>query len=280
MGCNCNSTPATIPAATTVLPEIAQVYPGTAESAVDSSCPSSSVTSTPTTGATLASDLTDAAPADGIAEGVTLLARYGRKLVAFTGSGFLQAFDGRFKLVKSIILRVTNLWHDRWTPAGVGRKPLLGNPFPFPFLVIADTEGNLHAIQGQQAAGVTRDSMTVWSFERGQYEVRDVADFPALQKGLLPQVSQIELAGFPAIPTTGSPTDVRQISALAAEGFFRLKKVPTIASSCDCEGCAAAPAYAYVTEFVADPPTEDDGTFSFKCTVADGVKTFAWVEDS
>jgi len=279
MSCNCSTPTPTQPAADTPLPEIVTLCAGPDgyPVALPTSCPAAAE-SAPGTGTTLDASWTDAAAADGILDGAVPLMRYGRKLVRFTGSGFLQFFSGRAKLVKAVALKVTNLWHEWWTPAGIGRTPLLGNPYPFPYLVIADANGNLHAIQGQQDAAAQRDSVQVWSFERKQWEVRDIADFPALQKGLTPQVSQIEVTGFAPIPISGSASDVRQLSALAGEGLFRLKAIPTIASSCDCPGCAAQSAVAYVTEFIADPATE--GTFSLKCTLdEDGNKTFAWVAD-
>lgn len=278
MSCNCTTNHASIPVAPRGLPEVADVYPCAGGTVASTPCPTAVESSQPSAGSNLDASWTDASAADNIPEGVVPLLRYGRKLVKFTGSGFLQYFNGRAKLVKSFYLKVTNLWHDRWTPAGIGRKPLLGNPLPAPFFIIADTEGNLHAWQGQQDASTLRDSKTVWSFDRKQWEVRDVADFPALQKGLLPQVSQIEVTGFSAIPSSGKPDDVRQISALAGEGFFHLKKIPTIASSCDCEGCAVTPAFAYVTEFIAEP--SDDGIYVLKITIEDGVKTYSWVEES
>jgi hypothetical protein len=278
MSCNCKSLQPSIPVSPQGLPDVADVYPCAGGTVAESTCPTASVSSAPSLGSSLGTEWTDAAPADGIAEGVVPLMRYGKKNVRFYGSGFLQFFSGRARLVTSIYLKVTNLWHERWTPSRIGAKPLLGNPLPFPFFVIADTEGNLHAIQGQQDATILRDSMNVWSFDRKQWEVRDIADFPALQKGLLPQVSEIEVTGFAAIPMSGSSSDVRQISALAGEGFFRLKKIPTVNASCDCPGCAVVPAFAYVTEFVADPV--DPGTYSLKCVIdEEGVKSFAWTED-
>ncbi len=227
-------------------------------------------------GFTLPTGYTDAIN-DNNGTGITLLGRIGSKLAKFSGTGFIQIVDGLAYLVSSVRLKVTDIWHEWWQPAGINRRPALGVPFPFPYQVIADTEGVLHAIKGLSGDGVTHDSLQMWDLSAGQWVTRQVADFPLLQRGLLPTLTQLELVGFAPIATSGSSDDVRQLSRLQGSGILVIEQQPTIDSSCACEGCTPVPAVASVARFLANPT--DDGTYSLKVVVTDGEAVHQWVED-
>jgi hypothetical protein len=210
--------------------------------------------STASCGTTLANTWTDAIN-DNNGEGVTLLGRIGSKLAKLSGNGFIQIISGKAFLVSSVRLKLTTLWHEWYKPAGINRRPVLGVPFAAPYQVIADSDGVIHAIKGRTGEGVTTDSIHIWNLELGQWDTREVADFPLLQRGLSPTATGIELTGFAPIATSGSSNDVRTLSRLAGLGVVYLEQQPTIASSCECDGCEPIAAVASVAKLLPFPTT-------------------------
>jgi hypothetical protein len=234
------------------------------------------IRSTASCGFTLPTGYTDAIN-DNSNSGVTLLGRIGSKLAKLSGNGFIQVVNGLAFVVSSVRLRVTDLWHEWWRPAGINTRPVIGTPYDFPYQVIADSDGVLHAIKGLSGEGITHDSIQVWDLSAGAWVTRQVADFPILKRGLLPTLTELELVGFAPIATSGSSDDVRQLSRLQGSGILIIEQQATIDSSCACEGCTPVPAVSSVARFLANPT--EDGTYSLKVVVTDGEAVHQWVED-
>jgi hypothetical protein len=141
--------------------------------------------------------------------------------------------DGKAYLVQSIQLQVQHLWHNFWKPDR-NSNPVLGNPLPAPYLVIADENGKLYGLGGYQ----DEDSVQVYSYERKAWESRRVSEFPICRRGQLQQANRIELIGFEPVPSIGGdPADSRCVRSLAGDGIVVIEMVPTTPS----EGCSACP---------------------------------------
>lgn len=102
---------------------------------------------------------------------VTLLARFGNKLVRFTQSGFLKLTNGKATVVDWIPFKVKTLWHRYWLPSA-GSTPVIGDPLDFPYKLVIDEHGNPHAIQGK----VGENSLTEWDFTSKAYRQRSVSE--------------------------------------------------------------------------------------------------------
>lgn len=184
-------------------------------------------------------------------QGVTLLARVGRTLTRFTGSGFLQLTNGKATLVSSIRLQVTELFHFFWKP---GSYPVLGNPKPYDLEVVADKFGALYGIKGY----ADLDSVKVWDYAAKKWAVRPVADFPICIRRLLPRTQGVELTGFIPLAENADPTTVRCLTRLGGEGIVMLTEQPTVPSECICEGCQPVEAVASVATIIPLPEESDD----------------------
>lgn len=297
MSCNCTASTPTPVAVVPVNPTLPSLDDLTAACAAGTSCQtdpcfgstppsvtggavctdSNAIRSTASCGYTLPTGFTDALN-DNSGTGVVLLGRLGSKLAKLSGNGFIQIVNGLAHVVSSVKMRVTDLWHEYWVPAGIGARPVVGVPLAFPFQVIADSAGVLHAIKGESGETITHDSVHVWNLAGGYWETRQTADFPTLQRGLLPTLTQIELVGFAPIATSGSADDVRALHRLQGSGTIYFEQQPTIDASCACEGCTPVPAVSTVAKFLANPTEE--GTYTRKVTVdADGVAVHSWVLD-
>jgi len=212
-------------------------------------CPDeNALRSTSSCGYTLPNGYTDAV-SDHNSDGITILGRIGQKLAKFTGSGFLRIIDGKARVVSSIPMKATTLWHEWWKPTGLNQRPILGVPYPYPHQVISDSEGNFHLVKGHSED----DSVSVWNATAEQWEVRPCSEFPLLAKGRLPRVEALELTGFAAIPVNGTKEDVRALSGLSGSGILIASEADTVASECDSEGCTPLPAKVTVARFLANP---------------------------
>lgn len=197
-------------------------------------CEGSDLSSSPSVGTTLPASFTDARCA-APGEGLTLLARIGQNLARFTGSGFLQFVDGKAYLVSSTILVLRNLWHQTWTKNG-GSVPVVGDPNPFPYGVVADKNGNLFGIRGFE----TRNSLHVWSYQRKRWETISPDEFPLEVSRRIFQSDAIELVGFDPVSVLNSPKVVRALKALSGTGIVYLQREAAGADPTP-EGCEPCP---------------------------------------
>lgn len=207
-------------------------------------------------------------------EGVTLLGRIGNKLARLGGTGFIKIANGAASVVQSVPLQLTTLWHRWWKPTALSR-PVLGEPLAYPYLSIADANGNLHAVKGpadEQAA-------PVWDPTTKEFTNLPLSELPLSQKGLLPRAASLELVGYAAIPSDGSAEAVRNLTTLAGEGIIIVTKQDTVDATCACEGCDPVESKASVATFLPNPT--EAGTYSLKVTVdAEGVATHSWEADA
>lgn len=272
MSCNCSTPAVAPPAISTDFPALVDACPAAQCSGISGAatvlspvCVSGqSLNSQPSPGYRLPTEYTDAIE-DYNKSGITLLGRIGRSLAKLSGNGFLQIRNGLATVVQQVPLQVAALYHEWWKPAGINKRPIIGAPRPFYNQVIADAEGNLFAIQGLTGAGVTHDSLHVWSLADECWVTKQVADFPLLKRGLLPTSTAIELTGFEPIAANGAATEVRELTALAGSGIIMVNQQATIPSSCDCDGCEPQAAVASVATFLPFPTSEDEeATFTLK----------------
>jgi hypothetical protein len=224
----------------------------------------------------LSSDTSDGATVDSWAtvsvcatENVTLLGRIGNVCARLVGTGFIKITDGKASIVSSIPIRVRDMWHEWWRPAR-GRNPVPGVPKDFPYAVIADSAGDLHAIKGDPDA----DSVQVWNSSLNVFETLPVSAFPKKQRGLLPRAAALEIVGLAAIPENGSTTAVRDFSTLSGSGILVITQQDTVPSNCACPGCDPEASVASVATFLANPVGA--GPFTLKFSADDG---HYWSED-
>lgn len=279
MACGCNSTPSnpvsTIPAETgfPTIADYAVLNPPQICDGTETPCGPEAVQPVCLSGGNQLSSLAPATSLDNqwlaaecADEGVTLLARVGRKLTRFTGSGFLQLVNGKASVVKSIRLQITQLYHTWWKP---GSYPILGDPKPYPLEVVADKVGNLYGIKGFEA----EDSIKVWDYSLKHWAVRPVSDFPTCVRKLHPRSSSLELSGFAPLAADAAPGTLRCLNRLGGEGLVMLTEQPTVSSECACEGCEPVDAVASVVSIIPFPDTSDE-TVSFGLGYVDGVYGF------
>lgn len=253
MACNCSSPqPSGLdPSTQTPLPTIEALQAlGACGGAValGDSCCDDSLPSCNSDGSTLPSALTDARCV-GPGEGITLLGRIGATLARFSGNGFLQLLNGKAYVVSSVPLVIRQLWH-RYFRVGSSSTPVLGDPHPFPYGVVADLKGSLYGIRGFD----TRKALHVWNFETAHWETISPDQFPLEVSRRIFQSDGIELIGFEPVPILGSPSDVRNLRALSGAGIVYLERVATAADDvpANCEPCADA-GFAYVAKVALFP---------------------------
>jgi hypothetical protein len=193
----------------------------------------------------------------------------GSNLARFTGTGFISLVNGVASVVTTIPLRVSTLWHRRWkaTPTAT---PVLGEPLAFPYQVIGDADGNLHAIKGPE----DEKAVSVWNHSTGEFTQTPVSELPLERKGVITTGSGIELVGFTPIADGGSATAVRPIKALSGAGLVVLTEQATIDDSCE---CAPGSGTASVATTLALPEPVADETYTLKYSTALGLY---WSEDA
>lgn len=170
MSCNCTST---IPYAPdgSALPSIDELSalnaaPVNCGCCDDPSC----LDSDPTGGGPVPTNLMDTVCAT---SEVTLLGRVGSIMARLAGDGFLKITNGKASVVSSIPIKVRSLWHRWWKPTAL-QRPILGEPLPFPYLVVADAQGNLHGIKGVADAEA---GVIYWDSTAGVYRQTDFNGF-------------------------------------------------------------------------------------------------------
>lgn len=202
-------------------------------------------------------------------EGVTILGRVGSKLARFAGSGFIALESGVAKVVTSVPLKVATLWH-RWWKTSAASPPILGEPLAYPYQVIADTDGNLHAIKAVD----DEDCIAKWDSATKTFIQTPVSELPKTHKGTIVPRNNIELTGFAPIADGGDADAVRAISALSGKGIVILTEQATVDNAC---GCAPGTGVASVASTLALPVPIADETYTLKYSTALGLY---WSEDA
>ena len=210
---------------------------------------SKTIHSTKTQGSDLPHIWTDAVES----EEITILGRVGRKLAKLVGEGVLMLdCKGKVRAVRDVPLRVTHLWH-KWIRPTPTSAPVIGQPMPFSYQIIADLDGNPYPIRGL----AEEDSITVWSHEEQQFDQRPVSDFPTCVREQLQPTNRLELVGFDPVMEGGDSEMLRCLKKIDGEGVIVFKKVPTSpVDICDCGDCAPTgqvQQFTTVAEFVPKP---------------------------
>ena len=201
-------------------------------------------------------------------KGVTILARVGNKLARFSGSGFLALVNGKFNVVQAIPLKITTVWHRWWKPTPAS-PPILGEPLPYPYLVVADAGGTMHGIKGTH----NEDAVTHWNSTTKEFTNKPISEVRICQKGLLPRAGALELTGYAAIPADNSPDLVRCQATLEGTGILWSDAVPTVDADCE---CSTPLSLASVVSALPFPDDNADTLFTLKYSRVSGLH---WVEN-
>ena len=266
MSCNCQSINVLSPDGD-CLPTIADECALAKSTTLCKYCPTDDecLRSDQSDGTSLASSWTDAGC---YAEGVTILGRVGSKLARFAGSGFIKLEAGVASVVASVPIRLATIWHRWWKPTPTS-SPILGEPLAYPYLSIADTEGNLHAIKGPS----TEDALPHWNATTGEFTQKPVSEIDLDRKGALVRAADIELVGYTPIADGGDPEAVRPMRALNGSGLVVLTEAATVDPTCD---CAPGSGTASKAATLALPVPAADETYTLKYSTALGLH---WSED-
>jgi len=267
MSCNCQ--PATVTSPTgECLPTIADECALAKDATLCTPCPSddSCLNSDQSDGTTLASTWLDAGC---YSEGVYILGRVGSKLARFAGTGFIKLVNGSASVVSSVPLKASTIWHRWWKPTATS-SPILGEPLAYPYLTIASTTGDLHAIKGP----VSEDAIPYWDAGTAEFTQKPVSEIELDRKGVIPRADDIELVGYTPIAEGGEATAVRRMKALSGAGLVVLTEQATIDDSCD---CAPGSGTASVATTLALPVPVADETYTLKYSTALGLY---WSEDA
>jgi hypothetical protein len=232
------------------------------------SCPSDDecLRSDQSDGTTLASSWTDAGC---YTEGVTILGRVGSKLARFAGTGFIALESGIAKVVSAVPIRAVTLWHRWWKPTPTG-PPILGEPLSYPYLSIADSEGNLHAVKGP----ANENAVPHWDASSNEFTQKPISEIDLDRKGALVRASNIELVGYAPIAEGGELNAVRPMRALNGAGLVVLTEAATVDPTCE---CAPGVGTASKASTLALPTPVADEVFTLKYSTALGLH---WSEDA
>lgn len=264
MPCSCQT--ATTAPTGEPLPLLADDCPVIADADLSQCCTDpESLPSAISDGATLPAWATDAGCYD---TGVTLLGRVGNKLARLVGSGFLQIANGQVAVVPSVAIKIKSLWH-RWWKTTPTSRPIVGEPLDFPYQVIADGNGDLHAIKGT----TEEDSQHMWDASANTWKTVPISEIPKCQRGRLPQADLLELVGFEPITTEGAITDVRCLKGFSGSGLIHMVPQTTVATDCTCPGCTPEVTPTMQVATYLETPAADNNSYVLKCI--DGVLT--WV---
>jgi hypothetical protein len=227
MSCNCQTITPVSPDGD-CLPLIADECALAKGTSICKQCPSDDecLRSDQSDGTTLASSWTDAGC---YSEGVTLLGRVGSKLARFAGSGFIKLDSGIASVVTSVPIKLATIWHRWWKPTAAS-TPILGEPLAYPYLTIADTEGNLHAVKGP----VSEDAIPYWDAGTAEFTQKPVSEIELDRKGVIPTAADIELVGYTPITEGGDVETVRRMKALSGSGLVILTEAVTPDPTCVC----------------------------------------------
>jgi hypothetical protein len=191
-------------------------------------------------------------------EGMTLLGRVGNRLTQFIGNGFIRLVQGRAYLVESIPLVIKQFWHDL-VPDGVVTR--IGDPKPFPYAPVCDSQGVAHLIKGK----ANRRTVVVSDPVSREWVPTPTDEVPIEVSRHLPAQEELELVGFVPNSVLGSQSAIRDLKRLTGLGIVYLERRVT-ASVPTPEGCPSCPddSFTYVAKVLAFPeivasPSEETG---------------------
>ncbi len=191
-------------------------------------------------------------------EGMTLLGRVGNRLTQFIGNGFIRLVQGRAYLVDSIPLVIKQFWHDLVIDGAITR---IGEPRPFPYAPVTDSQGVAHLIKGK----ASRRTVVISDPVTREWIPTPTDEVPIEVSRHLPAQEELELVGF--IPNTvlGSQSAIRDLKRLTGQGIIVLERRVT-APVVTPEGCSECPedAFTYVAKVLPFPeivatPGEESG---------------------
>lgn len=192
-------------------------------------------------GSVLDAKLTDArALAPG--EGMTLLGRVGNRLAQFVGNGFIRLVGGRAYLVDSIPLIIKQFWHDYVQDGALSR---LGNPKPFPYAPVCDSQGVAHLIKGI----IGRRTVVVSDPASREWVPTPTDQVPIEVSRHLASNAELELVGFVPNGVLGSQATVRELKRLAGLGIVYLERRVNAPSPTPCP----EESFTYVAKVVPFP---------------------------
>lgn len=266
MSCNCTSITPVSPDGD-CLPTIADDCALAKTVTVCKSCPSDDecLRSDQSDGTTLTSSWTDAGC---YSEGVTILGRVGSKLARFAGTGFIALESGVAKVVSSVPIKLATIWHRWWKPTATS-APILGEPLAYPYLAIADTEGNLHAIKGP----ADEDAVPHWDSTTKEFTQKPVSEIELDRKGAILRANNLELVGYAPIAEGGEVDAVRPMRALNGKGLVVLTEAATVDGTCE---CAPGAGTASKASTLALPVPDGAEVYTLKYSTALGLH---WSED-
>lgn len=187
-----------------------------------------------------------------------LLAICGNKLAKLTGEGALWLEKGKVCARKDIPLKISKLWHKWYLPTP-NSSPLMGQPMPFPYLVVSDLVGNGFGIKGL----ADEDSVTVWDFEEQHFYQKPLTDFPPCVRRKLAYSNRLELMGVEPLGVSDDPSLLRCLKRIDGQGILVLKQEQTAPSEvCECGDCeiddtgCVVPDVTSVAQFVPNPTGE------------------------
>lgn len=267
MSCNCQSITPVSPEGD-CLPSIADECALAKNDTLCKQCPSDdeALRSDASDGTTLASSWTDAGC---YAEGVTILGRVGNKLARFAGTGFIALEAGIAKVVSSVPIKLATIWHRWWKPTHAS-SPILGEPLAYPYMAIADSSGNLHAIKGPS----DENAVPYWDAATKEFAQKPVSEVALDRKGPLLRANDIELVGYAPIPEAGDPNMVRPLRGLNGKGLVVLTEAATVDPACD---CAPGVGVTSKASTLALPVPAGDEVYTLKYSTALGLH---WSEDA
>lgn len=212
-------------------------------------------------------------------EDLTLLARCGKKLAAFKGSGVLVVKNGKASLVECAPIKVSELWHRFEKLHG---QVIPAEPKPAPFMAVADGGGKVHAIGGlkQGASALVNDR------NKGGWNVVPTGQLPKDHEGRLPESPCLQLTGYKPLDALQHPNVTRDIEALGGQGIVFLSKISAPPSTCTCGSsyCCCEHTEQTVAKVVPFPGTgggcECQPGVCYTLEFCDGVVSFRPVEPS
>ena len=217
---------------------------------VPSPCDQAVIDSVPATGKNLGTEWANALPVDKM----ILLGRQGTKLTKFTGDGHVVVEKGVARLVSSVALKTTALWHYGARVSGATYTP--GDPKPHTYNVAVDSDGTCYAIKGL----LDTDSFQVWNAETQLWEIRPASRFPLCVGAKVPMENGIELIGFKPLGADEAEDTERCMKMLCGEGMVILDEVMAPGECKECPDGETVQCASYVARVLQWPDAEEEGT--------------------
>lgn len=199
------------------------------------------------------------------ADSMVPLGRFGSKLVKPRGTGWAWIENGLMFIRNTLVLKITNLW-TTWVRPTPTSLPVPGDPPEFPFLTMADDNGNIRGLPGLRES----DSTAVWNKTTRKWEVRAVSTIPFCVADAIPDANGLELVGFDPVPYEGDLTSQRCVKKLCGPPGILIGTEQLTPGDCsDCDG--PADCATLVVSTLGNPP-EDAQVYGLKYTTTGGLE--------